>query len=270
MKIIPLSELYNYNYSLEVINALKQFWVDNKTFSCISTPKKTNILTYLDDLKGEYTLKNGKKIIAEKGSLVYAPIGSEYTVRFYDFDNSLSNTVGINFFIYDSLGESFILDNEITVFSGIEAKLLVEKIDSSSESLSPSPAVMKAGLYDIFTLLSKRQNRISKKFEPIKKGIEYLETNVSQALSVSEIAKLCNVSEIYFRKLFKEYSGRSPIEYRLTSKIEKAKKYLIYENLNVDEIADILGFTDASYFCKQFKKHTGISPIGYREKNTTK
>ncbi len=270
MKIIPLSELYNYNYSLEVINALKQFWVDNKTFSCISSPKKTNILTYLDDLKGEYTLKNGKKIIAEKGSLVYAPIGSEYTVRFYDFNNSLSNTVGINFFIYDSLGESFILDNEITVFSGIETKLLVEKIDSSSESLSPSPAVMKAGLYDIFTLLSKRQNRISKKFEPIKKGIEYLETNVSQALSVSEIAKLCNVSEIYFRKLFKEYSGRSPIEYRLTSKIEKAKKYLIYENLNVDEIADILGFTDASYFCKQFKKHTGISPIAYREKNTTK
>lgn len=270
METIPLSELYSYNYSLEVLNALKQFWVNTKTFSCINSPKKTNMLTYLDNLKGEYTLKNGKKIIAGKGSLVYAPIGSEYTVRFFDFESNLSNTVGINFFIFDSFGESFILDNEIIVFSDVEAKLLVEKIDSSSESLSPSPAIMKAGLYDIFTLLSKKQNRISKKFEPIKKGIEYLETDVSQALSISDVAKLCNVSDIYFRKLFKEYSGTSPIEYRLTSKIEKAKNYLIYENLNVDEIADILGFTDSSYFCKQFKKHIGTSPLQFREKNTTK
>ncbi len=270
MKIIPLSELYHYNYSLDVINALKQFWVNSKAFSCINSPKKTNMLTYLDNLKGEYTLKNGKKIIAGKGSLVYTPIGSEYSVRFFDFENNLSNTVGINFFIYDAYGENFILDNEIAVFSGIDVRLPVEKIDSSSESLSPSPAVMKAGLYDIFTLLSKKQDRISKKFEPIKKGIEYLETDISQTLSINEIAKLCNVSEIYFRKLFKEFSGRSPMEYRLTSKIEKAKKYLIYENLNVEEIALLLGFTDASYFCKQFKRHTGMSPMLYKNQNTTK
>ncbi len=264
MKIIPLSELYGYNYSVDVINALKQFWHENKTFSSINSPKKTSMLLYLDCVKAEYTTKNKNTIIAEEGSLVYVPEGSEYTVRFFDFQNKASNTVGINFYLYDSFGEKFILDNNILVFSGLDVKSLVDKIDSSSESLLPSPAVMKAGVYDIFTLILKKQT-LNKKFHVIKKGIDYLENNLSQELSIKEIAKMCNVSEIYFRRLFKEYSKKSPIEYRMTSKMEKAKKYLVFDNLNVTEIAEILGFTDASYFCKQFKKHTGLSPLDYKQ-----
>ena len=91
-----------------------------------------------------------------------------------------------------------------------------------------------------------------------------MEENPSQNLSINEIAKMCNVSEIYFRRLFKEYSGLSPVEYRIKRKIEKAKSYLDYDNLNISEIADILGFTDTAYFCKQFKAHTGTTPLNYK------
>ncbi len=264
MKTIPLSELYGYNYSVDVINALKQYWIQNKIFSSINSPKKTSMFLYLDNVCAEYTLKDKSIISVEAGSLVYVPEGSEYTVRFFDFKNDTSNTVGINFYLYDSFGEKFILDNDILVFSGLDVKNLVDKIDFSSESLFPSPAIMKAGLYDIFTLILKKQT-LNKKFSAIEKGIEYLENDVSQELSIKEIAKMCNVSEIYFRRLFKEYSKKSPIEYRMTSKIEKAKKYLVFDDLNVTEIADILGFTDASYFCKQFKKYTGLSPLDYKQ-----
>lgn len=266
MKTIPIDLLYQYNYSIDVINALKQFWKNSDTFSCINNPKKVNILVYFDNVSGEYTLKDGTKITAEKGSLVYTPEGSEYTIKLYNFETPSANTVGINFFLYDFSGEKFILDTKPLVFKNFDLLHLINKIDGASESLMPCPATMKSGLYDILTMLSKSQVTLPKKFLPIKDGIEYLESDPYQTLSVKEIAKMCNVSEIYFRRLFKEYSKKSPIEYRMSAKIEKAKKHLIFDNLNVNEISDLLGFTDASYFCKQFKERTGFSPIEYRNK----
>ncbi|MBR6765398.1 MAG: helix-turn-helix transcriptional regulator [Clostridia bacterium] len=269
MNIIPVSKLYEYNYSVDVVNALRQFWRNGRTFSCINAPKKTNMLLYLDGVKAEYTLKDNRSIVAENGSLVYTPLGSEYTVRFFDFETERSSTVGINFFLFDKNGEDFILGDDILIFQPSDVKPLVEKIDLSSESLLPSPQVMKSGLYDIFTLLSQKKYGLDKRFVPIKKGIEYLENDVSQALSVKEIAKMCCVSEIYFRRLFKEYSSLSPTEYRMHSRMEKAKSFLKFDNLNTIEIASLLGFTDTSYFCRQFKKHTGISPTEYKRQFTT-
>lgn len=266
MKIIPIDQLYQYNYSIDVINALKQFWRNNDTFSCINNPKKVNILVYFDNVSGEYTLKDGTKIFAKKGSVVYTPEGSEYVIKLYNFETPDANTIGINFLLYDFSGEKFILDNKPVVFKNFDLLHLINKIDEASESLIPCPAIMKAGMYDILTLLSKSQVNLPKKFLPIKDGIEYLESDPQQTLSISEIAKKCNVSEIYFRRLFKEYSKKSPIEYRMSAKMEKAKKLLLFDDLNVNEISDLLGFTDASYFCKQFKERVGVSPIQYRNK----
>lgn len=266
MNIIPIKELYQYNYSVDVVNALKQYWKNTDTFSCLNNPKKVNILVYFDNVSGEYTLKCGAKFIAEKGSLVYAPIGSEYSIRLFNFETPSANTVGINFFLYDASGEKFILDDKIIVFKNFDAFNIINKIDNTSESLIPCPAIMKSGLYDILTILSKNQETLPKKFLPIKAGIEYLEKDPLQELSIKEIANKCNVSEIYFRRLFKEYSQKSPIEYRMSAKMEKAKKLLLFDDLNVNEISDLLGFTDASYFCKQFKERVGVSPIQYRNK----
>ena len=94
-----------------------------------------------------------------------------------------------------------------------------------------------------------------------------MEQDPRQLLSIKEVAELCDVSEIYFRRLFKEYAGVSPIEYRMHTKIEKAKKYLQYDQMNTDEISALLGFTDPSYFCRQFKKHTGMTPTEYRQQS---
>ena len=94
-----------------------------------------------------------------------------------------------------------------------------------------------------------------------------MEENVSQECSIGQIARMCNVSEIYFRRLFKEYSGLSPMEYRLKRRIERAKNYLAYEDMSVAEIAELLGFVDTAYFCKQFKAYTGVTPLGFKRES---
>ena len=99
----------------------------------------------------------------------------------------------------------------------------------------------------------------------IEQGIRYLETDPSLEKSVAEIAKMCNVSQNYFCRLFKEYSGITPQDYILKAKIEKAKIALRETSLSVSEIALLCGFEDASYFCRLFKKKTGVSPLGYKK-----
>ena len=67
----------------------------------------------------------------------------------------------------------------------------------------------------------------------------------------------------YYRKIFKEETGVTPVEYLLDIRIEKAKDLLLH-NFAVNEVANKVGFPDPYYFSKVFKKKTGISPKDYK------
>lgn len=269
MKTIPVSELYGYNFSVEVINTLRMYWHNREYFDCLQAPKKTDLLLYLHKCRGEYTLPDGNKIYAEPGNLVYTPAGSRYRLRIFDREEAQSSTVGTNFLLLDHENKPFLLSNTITVFPDIDCQAPINELERLSSSMCPSPARMKARFYDIMIRLSEdSRQRLTPRFQVIGKGIHYMENDPKQELSISQVADLCNISEIYFRRLFKEYAGCSPIEFRLNAKIERAKQLLLYETLSTEQIADLLNFSTSSYFCSQFKKHTGKTPLEYRKRYT--
>ncbi len=265
MKVISFDALYELDFSVRVVNAMRQFWPKTKTYSCLGAPKKSNMLLFLDGVSAFYTLKGGKTLSAQSGSLILIPRGSEYRVEFSDFERADSNTVGINFFLSDEEGE-VIPGEEILIFSDTNALSLVDKIRLSDEALRPCPALIKSAFYALLSLLWQKKRIVAQKFRCIEKGISYLENDPAGEKSIAEIASLCHVSQIYFRKLFTEYAGKSPAQFRMDLRIEKAKSLLSFEDADVSEIAFRLGFTDASYFCKQFKRHTGKTPLQYRRK----
>ena len=88
---------------------------------------------------------------------------------------------------------------------------------------------------------------------------------MSQERSISEIARMCNVSVNYFERLFKEYSGVTPAKYRLIGKINRAKLMLETSFLSVEQISLELNFSDSAYFCRIFKKNVGMTPTQYRK-----
>lgn len=83
--------------------------------------------------------------------------------------------------------------------------------------------------------------------------------------TLDEYADMCNLSKYHFSRLFKNYTGFSPIEYRNHIRIERAKEFLSYPANTIKHIAEICGYANANYFCDAFKKAEGISPSEYRK-----
>ena len=78
--------------------------------------------------------------------------------------------------------------------------------------------------------------------------------------TVSYYAELCNMSEMNFRRLFREYTGMSPIEYRNDIRLTNARNKLQSGEYNVSEAAEICGFSNLSFFIRLYKKKYGYTP----------
>ena len=66
---------------------------------------------------------------------------------------------------------------------------------------------------------------------------------------------MCNMSESNFRRLFKEYTGHSLIEYRNLIRISEAKKMIESKEYTVAEAAYLTGFNNMSFFYDVYNKN---------------
>ena len=82
-------------------------------------------------------------------------------------------------------------------------------------------------------------------------------------LSIRQVAESCGISESGFRALFRKAMGMSPLQYRLETRINKARYLLESTDLSIQQIAEQLRFYDEAYFCKLFRQKTGLSPRSY-------
>ena len=85
-----------------------------------------------------------------------------------------------------------------------------------------------------------------------------------QKFRVKQVADSINISEQHLRKLFQEELGLSVLTYVIILRLEKAKHLLRTSLLNVNEIAEQIGYENYYHFSTIFKKHVGYSPKRYR------
>lgn len=72
----------------------------------------------------------------------------------------------------------------------------------------------------------------------------------------------------YFRRCFKDATGKTPTQYLTELRINRAKQLLSDNKIfSVSSIAESCGFADSLYFSTCFKKHVGMSPLNYRKKH---
>ena len=265
MKTCTINELVNSDFNIRFLNALKQSWHNTKRFQCINSPKKQDLFLYINGFTVTYTDKHNNVFIANSGDIVYVPTGSEYTVLISDAQDKNSYTIGINFLLSDEFNEQITISDNIKIFNLPSHKSISMLFQQAIAYDTIQPFAMKKVLLleIICTLASYAiQKNVPKK---IIDSLNYLSDHIEKNPSVKQLASLCNVSEVYFRKEFKRCMGITPVEYRNLMRLNKARSFLEYGEISVQEISDTLGYSTVSHFIKEFRNHHGSSPLQYRK-----
>jgi AraC-like DNA-binding protein len=69
----------------------------------------------------------------------------------------------------------------------------------------------------------------------------------------------------YLSTVFSSMEGLTIEKYVILQRIERVKELLQYDEMNLSEIADSLGYSSVQHLSQQFKKITGLTPSGYRQ-----
>ena len=101
--------------------------------------------------------------------------------------------------------------------------------------------------------------------ECINKSKDYIQENLTENLTLEDLARVANMSKTYYTTIFKKETGVSLWDYIVSKRIEMAKKIIKNDNSTMLEIATKCGFNNTANFNRAFKKHTGKTPSQYRK-----
>ncbi len=88
----------------------------------------------------------------------------------------------------------------------------------------------------------------------------YLLNNCGENIDFEKLAHMFGYSYSSFRKQFKKESGKSPLEYLIDLRMDRAASLLSSGQYTVSEVAYMVGYEDRSYFSRIFRKHKGCTP----------
>ena len=101
----------------------------------------------------------------------------------------------------------------------------------------------------------------------ISKAKEYINEHLCEKITIDDIARYVNLNGAYMQTVFKQFTGKTVIQYINTLRIEKACFILKNHNLPLIDVAIDCGFASRQHFMYTFKKHTGLSVGQYRKKH---
>ena len=191
-----------------------------------------------------------------KGELVFIPKGSRYTGAYME-----ENTI-IKIIQFD------ILSGELPEYLSTPVKLnlpnayeLVEAFFSPIENHTAyHPFYYLSCLYGLLWKIDESYSRLPHKYKKLQPALTEMVGNWNENRKVSYYAELCDMSETNFRRLFGEYMGMSPIDYRNDIRLINAKAMLQSGEYNVSEVAFESGFSNLSFFIRLYKKKYGHTP----------
>ncbi|SFS72527.1 AraC family transcriptional regulator [Paenibacillus sp. BC26] len=99
--------------------------------------------------------------------------------------------------------------------------------------------------------------------QTVEQTIQYMQANFRDPITVTQLAQLANVPSWQYTSIFKELTGKKPLDYLTELRINRAKEWLIGTESTLREIAEHVGFTDEYYFSRRFRHMTGSSPRQY-------
>ena len=166
--------------------------------------------------------------------------------------------------------ESELICNDIFSFSVKSSEKILKLFkELEYKRTLRKPMYEPESIRDTYSILLMLIQSVQKKYIPTEKrskispALDYIAKNYNTDIRNDDLAQLTGLSTVYFRKLFTDVVGTSPITYIHELRIKKAKEMLKSDYGSITDIAYSLGYLSIYDFSRKFKKYTGVPPSKY-------
>lgn len=140
---------------------------------------------------------------------------------------------------------------------GLSSHLLIDQLRNTLTTyLLLKFGVHKAQVYSYADGLSRRK---------LDHVLEYIEAYLDKKLVVKELADQASMSQFYFSRLFRTSMNKTPHQYVIERRVERAKQFLKNKEQSILSIAIACGFSNQGHLTNHFKRLTGITPFAFRK-----
>lgn len=94
----------------------------------------------------------------------------------------------------------------------------------------------------------------------------YLEEHYAGKITLDELASAAAVSKYHLARQFKKYTGSTPNEYLMHTRMSAAKELLQSSDMSIGQVAISTGFDNVSHFINAFKRHEKLTPLSFRKR----
>lgn len=103
-----------------------------------------------------------------------------------------------------------------------------------------------------------------KRVEQMKQVLRRIRRDYAGPLTLGELAAEADMAPKYFCRVFRQITGRTPIDYLNYYRVECAGERLCVTDESITDVALSCGFNDLSYFTRTFRKYKGVTAQRYR------
>lgn len=146
------------------------------------------------------------------------------------------------------------------------ARLLVDELDGPTRPAIYAESLVGSILAGLLDLSGGHDGQVSGRLTPVQMDrLQALaQERGSAKLSVAEMAASVGLSESWFGTVFKQTTGKSPLQWQIERRIEVARTLLVDSDMTVAAIAARLGFSDQAHLTKAFRQASGDTPAAWR------
>lgn len=131
------------------------------------------------------------------------------------------------------------------------------------ESLLTALSIYLLKMHDTFAPISSADYSLTR--PNLQQTIDYIHTNLSESLSLTDLSRVAGLSPTYFSQLFRQSIGVPPHQYIIRKRVEYAQHLLKTSDLSLSQVAVSSGFSDQSHLCRHMKRLLGVSPNQIRK-----
>lgn len=248
----PLSVLSQKSFHLTSISSRIETWEHGFVVDNLQNGRQLNLIHIITLGKRNYEAY-GKSMQLEAGRILLIPHGTKYITE----TQCETSGIGVCFGLSDGIQLPQDVYGDWHDRNG-EFLRLFQTLHETLQSGIRNELRCQSLLLRILDKMNQEAEINSHLLAVLEPALKYIEAHCCENIPVSEYAQICHLSESYFRRIFLQYTGVSPIEYRDNLRFQLALRQKA-QGISTAQIALNTGFCDVSYFRKIFKKRYGVS-----------